>query len=414
MDTSYELPEADDLHQALLGLSQDTSAGQRCCENIVARLGQMLGMRYAFVGLIDDQKAGAVLTLAIALDGDLAPEYAYDLLGTPYVDMVGSGLCVYPHGVCQAFPQDQLLREMNASSFVGAPIFDTEGKRIGILVLLDEKPLADSAQLRSLVMMYAIRAGLEISRMRHEQQLRTLSNSVEEEVMRRTSVLEQANRRLECYACSISHDFRAPLRQIMGCCRMMSDLDGVRLDPAVGRYVESIMAACTKMASMMESLLEYARHSDAQPKYEWVDLAEVLQETVAQLSQDAPPALRINMGATGSIWADPCLIQIVFLNLIGNAIKYSSKQSGPVVSISSASFPDHDEITIEDNGVGFDMRYAGRLFDAFQRLHSERDFPGHGLGLANSMGIVRGHGGEIRYHSSPGAGAQFTLVLPRP
>ncbi len=405
---------SDTLSQGLLELAHDTSVGQKCCENIVTRLGRLLGMRHVFVGVIDPDRAAHVQTLAVAEDGILTANIGYDLLGTPCANVVGQSLCIYPDNVCQTFPRDLLLQEMHVSSYLGAPIFDTEGRGVGLLVLLDDQPLEDSPPLRSLVQMHAVRAGVEIARMRYEQKQHDLSVSLEAEVARRTAELEQANRQLESFAFSISHDFRAPLRHVMGYCQLMTELDAVGRDPDARKYADTIMKACQKMAGMMDSLLSYSRNRSAQPTCDWVDLEEMLRDIVTQLREGVPGTLELKMAVRGVIWADPELIRVVLFNLVGNAIKYSSKQTHPLVSVSSVSSPEYDEILVEDNGVGFDMKYSGKLFGVFQRLHTEREFPGHGIGLATSMGIVRAHGGQIRYNSSPGSGAQFTVVLPRP
>lgn len=402
------------LRQGLLELASDTSVGQRCCENMVSRLGQLLGVRYVFVGVIGPGEDQTVHCLATAIDGTLSPNFSYDLSGSPSESIVGKGMCVYSGDVCAEFPQDALLREMGVSSYLGAPIFDTQGEGIGLLVLLDEKLLPDSTELRALVQMHAARAGVEIDRMRYEQRLESLSASLKQEVARQTAHLEEANRQLASFAYSISHDLRAPLRHMMGYGQLMLELESVGRDPDARRCAEAVLQAGSKMAGMMEALLDHSSNSQAEPSCQWVDLPGLIADIASQLRGGTDRPLRLDGPDEARVWADPALIRIVLQNLVGNAIKYSSKHPSPHVSVSCRSDRDLDEIVVEDNGIGFDMTHADRLFGVFQRLHAESDFPGHGIGLASALGIVRRHGGQIGFHSRPNEGARFVVSLPRP
>jgi signal transduction histidine kinase len=399
------------LRQGLLELASDTSVGQRCCENMVSRLGRLLGVRYVFVGVVDPGEDQTVHSLATAIGGALSPGFSYDLSGSPCERIVGKRMCVYSGDVCAEFPQDALLREMGVSSYLGAPIFDTRGEGIG---LLDDKLLPDSAELRTLVQMHAARAGVEIDRMRYEQRLESLSASLTQEVARQTAHLEEANRQLASFAYSVSHDLRTPLRHMMGYGELMLGLDSVGRDPEARRCAEAVLQAGSKMAIMMEALLDHASNYQAEPRCQWVDLSALIADIASQLvaCADRPP--RLDSPDEARVWADPALIRIVLQNLLGNAIKYSSKHPHPRVSVGFRAGTDQDEIVVEDNGIGFDMKQADRLFGVFQRLHAESDFPGHGIGLANALGIVRRHGGQIGFHSRPNEGARFVVSLPRP
>lgn len=406
--------EQNVLRQGLFELASDTSVGLRCCEIMVARLGRLLGIRYVFVGVIDPQDASTVNCVATAVDGVLSPNISYDLSGSPCESIVGKGMCVYSGDVCSAFPQDVLLQEMGVTSYLGAPIFDTKGEGIGLLVLLDDKLLPDSTELRALVQMHAARAGVEIDRMRYEQRLESLSNSLKQEVARQTAHLEAANRQLAAFAYTVSHDLRTPLRHMMGYGQLLLELEAVAQDPEARRCAEAVVQGGSKMAAMMEALLDYSRNSQSEPRCQWVDLPGIVREIAAELAGDASRILKLNCSDQARVWADPVLIRNVLQNLLDNAIKYSSKQPNPSVSVTCRAGVDADEIVVEDNGIGFDMKQAARLFGVFQRLRTEVEFPGHGIGLANALGIVRRHGGQIGYHSSPNQGARFTVSLPRP
>lgn len=401
------------LSQGLIELAQDTSVGQHCCSNMVVRLGRLLNVRYVFVGLLDADGAH-VETLAVAVDGAIAPNLRYSLSGTPCANVIGQSMCLHAADVIQAFPEDLLLQEMGVTSYLGAPVFDTNGQGIGLLVLLDSKPLVDTPQLRSLVQTHAARVGVEIDRWRYEQRLESLSTSLEKEVQRRTADLEEANRQLAAFAYCVSHDLRAPLRHIMGYGQLLAELDGVSNDPEARQYADIMLKAGQRMAGMMEALLECARNSRAKPQCNWIDLEGMIDEVLVQLRDITPATLTVSRVGLGRIWADPALMRIVLLNLVGNAIKYSSKRDNPRISLRMHAHGDHDEIVIADNGVGFDMGQASKIFDVFQRLHTEREFPGHGVGLASAKGIINQHGGQITCASVKDQGASFSITLPHP
>jgi signal transduction histidine kinase len=408
------LTEPDLLTQGLLELAEDTSVGVKCCEKIVERVARLTGVRYAFVGLLRSDARETVDTLATFAGGEFIPNISYALMGTPCANVMGRSMCVYPSNVCAAFPEDLLLQEMEVSSYLGAPIFNTEGKGVGILVLLDDKPLNDTPERRTLVQIHAARAGAEIDRMQYEQRLREMSRTLEREVLIRTAELEEANKQLGTFAYSISHDLRAPLRHIMGYCELLAGLDSVVNDTEAQRMTGIVLKAGARMGEMMEALLAFA-HNNRQPlNCSWVDMPGMLREVVTHLSSGESDSLEVNVNVEGTVWGDPTLLRSVFQNLVGNAIKYSAKQARPRVNVMHRSDGFFDEITVEDNGVGFDMKYADKLFGVFQRLHSSQDFPGHGIGLANAAAITRRLGGTITASSHPGDGARFTLKLIRP
>lgn len=408
------LTEPDLLTRGLLEIAEDTSVGIRCCEKIVERLVRLTSVRCAFVGLIRSGVVDSIDTLATFAGDKLIHNMSYDLVGSPCANVVGRTMCVYPSNVTVVFPEDLLLQQMDANGYLGAPIFNTEGKGIGILVLLDDKSMPDTPERRSLVQIHAARAGAEIDRMHYEQQLREMSLSLEREVQTRTSELEEANKQLAMCANAISHDLRAPLRHIMGCCEMLAGLDSVVDDIEAQRMTEIVLKAGARMGEMMEALLAFAHNNPLPLKCSWVDLRSLLREVIADLCGGESESLEVTVVVEGTVWGDPTLLRSVLQNLIGNAIKYSAKQSRPRVNVMHRSDKFFDEITVEDNGVGFDMKHADKLFHVFQRLHSSKDFPGHGIGLANAAAITRRLGGSITASSHPGEGARFVLKLTRP
>lgn len=408
------LTESTLLTQGLLELAEDTSVGVRCCEKIVERMARLTGVRYAFVGLLRSDAHETVDTLATFAGDELIPNMTYALMGTPCANVVGRTMCVYPSNVCAAFPDDLLLQQMEVNGYLGAPIFNSEGKGIGILVLLDDKPLDDTPEMRTLVQIHAARAGAEMDRMQYEHQLREMSRTLEHEVLMRTAELEEANKQLGMFAYSVSHDLRGPLRHIMGYSELVAGLDGVVDNTEAQRMIGIVLKAGARMGEMMEALLAFAHNNRLPLNCSWVDLPTMVREVVADLSVGESDSLEVNVNVEGLVWGDSTLLRSVLQNLVGNAIKYSAKQTRPRVDVVLRSDGLFDEITVEDNGVGFDMKYADKLFGVFQRLHNSKDFPGHGIGLANAAAIIHRLGGTITASSHPGEGARFTLKLARP
>ncbi|HVZ19479.1 MAG TPA: ATP-binding protein [Vicinamibacterales bacterium] len=236
---------------------------------------------------------------------------------------------------------------------------------------------------------------------------------LEQRVAARTKELEAANEELDAFSHSVSHDLRAPLRHLAG----FSDL--LRADPALGEqsrhYAERIGAAALRMSSLIESLLSFARLGRAALTRRPVDLAAVAGDAQREVVADAGDrAIEWRMAAEGVVSADADLLRQVFVNLLSNAVKYTRGRSPAVIEVAVRDDvePGALAVCVRDNGAGFDPKYAGRLFGTFQRLHTEREFEGTGIGLANVRRIVHRHGGRTWADGVPDGGATFWFTLP--
>ncbi|MFO1281737.1 MAG: ATP-binding protein [Burkholderiales bacterium] len=227
----------------------------------------------------------------------------------------------------------------------------------------------------------------------------------------RSEALERSVADLEAFAYSISHDLRAPLRAISGFADLLRESDGERLSEEGRGMLGRIAAAALRMSGMIDDVLAYSRTQSATLHVAPVDLRALAAEVAAELGASYPDAT-VDIGALPRLKVDAPMMRQILANLVGNALKFSAKASEPRVRIESAITDAGVEIQVTDNGAGFDPRYADRLFGLFQRLHSQKDFAGSGVGLAIVKRLVERHGGRITAHSKPGVSTTFQLTFP--
>ncbi|HKQ61957.1 MAG TPA: ATP-binding protein [Candidatus Polarisedimenticolaceae bacterium] len=234
------------------------------------------------------------------------------------------------------------------------------------------------------------------------------------ELRARTEQLESVNKELEAFGYSVSHDLRAPLRHVRGFLEMLQQQNSVQ-DEASRRLLGKIGAAAGRMDRLIEDLLMFSRTGRAELRRTPV----VLDQLVAQLRAEQAdggggPAIAWQVGPLPTVQGDPTLLRLALSNLLSNAIKYSGKRSEPCIEVGSTTGTDGDAVVfVRDNGVGFDMRYAHKLFGVFQRLHTAEQFEGTGIGLATVQRVIHRHGGRIWAEGQPDLGATFYFSLPR-
>jgi signal transduction histidine kinase/DNA-binding response OmpR family regulator len=233
-----------------------------------------------------------------------------------------------------------------------------------------------------------------------------------ESLVERTAQLAAANKELEAFSYSVSHDLRAPLRAIDGFGEALQEECGSRLDPQGQRYLESIRRAAGRMRQLIDDLLDLARVARAEIRHDEVDLSALASAVAAQL-QAAQPERQVDFVIAPGLHAygDPRLLRLVFENLLGNAWKYTRKHPAARIEFGVVERAGSPVYLVRDDGAGFDMKYADKLFGAFQRLHTSTEFEGTGVGLATVQRIIHRHGGRIWAEAVIEKGATFWFTL---
>ena len=247
-----------------------------------------------------------------------------------------------------------------------------------------------------------------------ETELRRLKNGLEERVKQRTAELALANRELEAFSYSVSHDLRAPLRQIDGFVMLLEKTSGAALEDKGRRYVQLISDAARRMGRLIDDLLVFSRVGRVPMAEASVSLEKLVDEARQELAPDtAGRAIDWNMGPLPEVRGDPTLLRSVVVNLLSNAVKFTRNRNPARIEIGSFKQEDDRVVCfVRDNGAGFDMRFVERLFGVFQRLHRPEDFEGTGIGLANARRIIERHGGKIWAEGAVERGATFFFSLP--
>lgn len=238
-----------------------------------------------------------------------------------------------------------------------------------------------------------------------------LREELEQRVLERTSELESANKELEAFSYSISHDLRAPLRHILAYVSFLKDADG---DPhEMPLYLDKISMSANKMERLIEDLLTFSKMARTELRHTCVDLGAVVSDVQIDLREDINGRnVEWKIGELPTVEGDMSTLRQVFVNLMSNALKYSRDRSPAIIEIGCTRNADEVVCHVRDNGIGFDMHFSQRLFGLFQRLHSDKDYPGTGVGLAIVQRIIRRHGGKVWAEGAMGRGATFYFSIP--
>lgn len=296
---------------------------------------------------------------------------------------------IHRTGVCEPFEKQLIRQDGNRLPvMLGAAAFDGEDSLNGVSLVMDIS-----------------------QRKMMEQEVLNLNSDLEKRIEERTRELKEANKELESFSYSVSHDLRAPLRAIHGYSQMLFEDYESKLNSEGIRLLNAVKFNAKRMGQLVDDLLAFSRMGKRGLNKTMIDLTTVVNDVLNELSPEEKARTKITVNPLGTVIADDAMVRQVFQNLISNAVKYSSKKENPLIEIGSQQIDGELTYSVKDNGAGFDMAYYNKLFGVFNRLHQQEEFEGTGVGLAIVQRIIQRHGGKVWGEGKVNGGAVFYFTL---
>lgn len=419
---TINVTEQKQREEMLLDIARGVSGqtGKAFFRSLVTHLGHAIHADVVMVGELGAPPALTVTSLAMFSDGQVAPNITYDLAGTPCATAIdGPLLCKYQDNVERLFPQDAFLSDGGYRAYVGMSLRDADGTAVGILNAMWRQPLAPSADRDALIQIFASRCNAELTRLRRDRQIQEMNDVLEQRVKDRTAQLESLNAELESFAYSVSHDLKTPLTTINGFTHLLQRRLADRLGEDEQRLFQRVLLGTARMEQITTDILALSRVSRSELKPTDVNLSTIATQIMDAEHQRHPHRqVQVRIEPDVTVRCDVPWARIVLENLIGNAWKYS--RHTPQARIEFGALPRTADgptvLFVRDNGAGFDMAHADKLFKPFHRLHGVNDFEGNGVGLATVHRILERHGGAIWCEAAEDQGATFYFSFdgPRP
>ena len=402
--------------QMAAGVSMQS--GGNFFEMLLRNMSEAMGANGALVARVLPDEPLRGRSLAAVFNGQVVPQFDYEISQTPCRDLAHASSLVLPEHVQTLYPESSILRDCAAQGYAAHRLENSLGQMAGVLVLVFREPLTQSqtALLHSSLQIFASRASAELERLEADVQIRNLNASLEDRVQRRTAELKLANQELESFSYSVSHDLRTPLSAVDGFASLIEmSIDGLP-DSQIGKsrhFLQRIRAGVVQMGELIDALLSLAKLAREPLRREPVDLSAMAAEVLASLSERDPSrVLQAQIEPGLRTTGDHRLLRQLMENLLGNAWKFSAGQAITRISFGRETDVDGKPVfCVKDNGAGFDMAHADKLFAPFQRMHSPSQFEGSGIGLATVRRIVSRHGGRIWAEAAVGEGARFCFTL---
>ena len=390
--------------------------------SLVQYISDITHMDYVLVGKIDRSgEIPKIHTMAMTQFGKLAENFSYELVNGPGKQVASGKEYACPEDCQGIFPEDIKFKRFNVSGYVGFPLFDSDATTIGIIAAMHQSRIENTETLSIVLRVVAKRAEMEMLRVKNEELLAAKNSSLEETNL----MLGKMNKELESFTYISSHDLQEPLRKIQTFITRIMETEEDCLSENGKNYLKRTQDAANRMQNLIRDLLAYSRLNAEVFPTEDTNLYDIVAEVKADLEESIEEKnARVIVKGSPEIKIIGSQFRQLLTNLLSNSLKFSRPDSLPEIiieneRINADAVPfdnkpalQYNKISIQDNGIGFDGQYGDRIFEVFQRLHTVKDYPGTGIGLAIVKKIVDNHQGFISAQAESGHGATFTLYLP--
>jgi len=383
--------------------------------SLVTYIANKTNMDYVFTGELTEKEKNifTVNTIALANRGTLVPNIEYQLPDGPCEQVMRGTVYNYPKQCKITFPKNETLVQFNVEGYVGYPLFNNEGKAIGLVAVMHEKEISNPEYVSALLKIVAKRAEFELER-----------NIITSKLQAKNLELENTNAELASFSYVASHDLKEPLRKIQAFSKRIIETEN--FSDKTQDYFNRIISAGERMQNLIDSLLDFSRANTTERIFKPCDLNAIVEESKHDLHERILEKQAIikseNLPTINGVYIQ---ISQLITNLLDNAIKYSRPEIKPHIKITASIIEgkkiDHPSannqkeyhtLKIADNGIGFEKEYANKIFELFQRLHHMNEYSGTGIGLAIVKKIVTNHNGFIIAEGKPNIGSTFTIYIP--